>query len=215
MANRTVQLLGQGYGASPAEITVTVNGNTVFSGTVNTVNQPLPEQPTNVMLNDVLCVFELDGAITGEIPMTCATSAGTVIFANILSNHVWMPNPIYTTEQCATLNDPTTPWADKTAIWTQAANPPFSQQDIDTLNDPTAPWSEKQAILEAHNCYQSVNSGSNTYRYVSSTDARNSVTINGVAQTPDRSGLPGTWWWTIDSGSTLGYQLDTDLFAPV
>ena len=88
MANRTVQLLGQGYGASPAEITVTVNGNIVFSGTVNTVDQPLPAQPTSVMLTDTLCVFELDGAITGEIPMTCAVSSGTVIFTKILSNQV-------------------------------------------------------------------------------------------------------------------------------
>lgn len=215
MANRTIQLLGQGYGASPAEIVVTVNGSTVFSGTVNTVNEPLPPQPSNIMLDDVLCAFEVDGAITGEIPMTCVVSAGTVIFTKIIANHVWIPNPIYTSQQCATLNDPTVPWADKTAIWSAAANPPFSQQDIDTLNDSAAPWATKQAILEAHNCYQSINSGVNTYDNVASTDPRNAVTIDGVVQTPDRSGLPGCWWWTIGAGTTLGYQCDTDLFAPV
>lgn len=215
MANRTIQLLGQGYGASPAQVTVTANGTTVFSGTVNTVNESLPPQPTDIMLSDVLCAFEVDGAITGEIPMTCSVTAGTVIFTQIIGNYVWIPNPIYTSEQRAILNNPSVPWADKTAIWSSEATPPFSQQDIDTLNDSAASWASKQAILEAHNCYQSINSGLNTYNFIASTDPRNSVTINGVAQTPDRSGLPGTWWWTIGAGSILGYQCDTDLFAPV
>ena len=215
MANRTVQLLGQGYGASPAEITVTVNGNTVFSGTVNTVDQPLPVQPSDQMLDDVLCAFEIDGAITGLIPMTCTVSAQTVIFTKILSNHVYINNPVYTQQQIDTLNDPTVPWADKTAIWSTEANPPFSQQDIDTLNDPAVSWPTKEAILVAHNCSTGINSGANTYGSVASTDPRNSVTVDGVVQTPDRGDLDGVWWWTINSGSTLGYQLDTDLFLPV
>jgi hypothetical protein len=38
-------------------------------------------------------------------------------------------------------------------------------------------------------------------------DARSNVTINGVAQNPDTSGLEGPWWWTVNSTATLSYDL--------
>ena len=209
MANRTVQILGQGYGSSPAQITVTANGNTVFSGTVNTVDQPLPALPNpDLDLTNILCTFEIDQAFTGQIPMTCAVSLGSVIFAQINANYVAIANPVYTPEQFAILNSETSTQADRVAIYTQVANPALSQTDIDTLLDPAATQEQKNAILSAHNCEPYISSGANGYGPIDSTDARSLVSIDGISQTPDHGDLDGTWWWKIITGSTLSYQLD-------
>jgi hypothetical protein len=211
MANRTVQILGQGYGANPAQITVTANGNTVFSGTVSSIDQSPPSLPNlNINLAEILCTFEIDQAFTGQIPMTCAVSSGTVIFAQIYANYVAIPNPVYTQEQLATLIDPATAQADRVAIYTQVANPSLSQTDIDNLQDPSVSPAQQEAILVAHNCQINISSGDAGYGQIDNTDARSSVTIDGIARTPDHGDLPGTWWWTISAGSTLAYQLDVD-----
>jgi hypothetical protein len=211
MANRTVQILGQGYGANPAQITVTANGNTVFSGTVSAVDQPLPALPNlDINLSEILCTFEIDQAFTGQIPMTCAVSSGTVIFAQIYANYVAILNPVYTPEQITILTSPTTTQAERVTIYTQVANPPLSQTDIDTLLDPAATQEQKNAIIAAHNCTTEISSGVDGFGSIDNTDARSSVAINGIAQTPDHGELPGTWWWAINAGSTLSYQLDVD-----
>ena len=213
MPIRTVQIQGQGYGSTSAQITVTANANTVFSGTVNTVDQPVPSLPNaDIDLSNVLCTFEIDTAFTGQIPMTCQVFSGTVIFADILANYYGrIPNPVYTPEQIAILNDPATPQADRVAIFTQVAVPALSQAEIDLLLDPATPLSEAKAITAAHSCQATIPSGPDLYRPIDvSDDPRSSVVIDGIAQTPDHSELPGAWWWTITSGSTLAYELNVD-----
>ena len=211
MANRTVQILGQGYGSSPAQITVTSNGNTVFSGTVSAVDQPLPALPNlAINLSEILCTFEIDQAFTGQIPMTCAVSSGTVIFGQIYANYVAIRNPVYTPEQITILTSLTTTQAERVAIYTQVAVPPLSQTDIDTLLDPASTPAQINAILVAHNCLPYISSGADGFGPIDNTDARSTVVIDGIAQTPDHGDLPGTWWWQINTGSTLAYQLDVD-----
>jgi hypothetical protein len=211
MAIRTVQILGQGYGANPAEITVTANGNTIFLGTVATVDQPLPALPNlEIDLTNVLCTFEIDTAFVGEIPMTYAVSAGTVVFADIYANYISILNPVYTPAQLEVLRDPATSWPDHVAIYIQVAVPPLSQAEIDVLLDTEIPISEKNAIVAAHNCTVIISSGADGYGPIDDTDPRSSVVINGVAQTPDHGELPGAWWWPIAAGSTMAYQLQVD-----
>lgn len=212
MPIRTVQIQGQGYGSTPAQITVTANANTVFSGAVNTVDQPWPTLPNlAINLNNVLCTFEIDTSFTGEIPMTCAVSVGTVIFSQIFANYVSIPNPVYTSAQIDTIDNPATAQADRVAIYTQVAVPALSQADIDVLLDPAATSEQKRAIVVAHNCTTYISSGPDVYGSIDNgTDSRNTVVIDGVPQTPDHSDLPGTWWWKINQASTLGYQLDVD-----
>ena len=209
--NRTVQIQGQGYGTSPAQITVTANGNTVFSGTIATVDQPLPALPDlAINLPEILCTFEIDLAFTGQIPMTCTVNSGTTIFAGIYANYVQIPNPVYTPAQLATLANPDTTQADRVAIYTQVANPPLSQQDIDTLLDPSSTPQQRSTILVAHNCMPYISSGASGYGPLDNGDSRSSVTINGIAQTSDPSELGGTWFWTVGTGSLLAYELDVD-----
>ena len=209
MPNRTVQLLGQGYGSTPAQITDTANGNPVFSGPVNTVDQPLPVLPNPAInLDNILCTFEIDQSFAGQMPMTCAVSSGTVIFSLIMANYAEIKNPVYTQEQLVILSTPATPIADNVAIYTQVANPPLSQADIDALLDPAVTRTQKTEIIIAHNCQTRISSGVNGYGVIDNTDARSSVVIDGIAQTPDHGELPGTWYWRINTGSTLAYQLD-------
>lgn len=212
MANRTVQILGQGYGSNPAEITVTSNGNTVFSGTVNTLNQPLPELPDpSVQLTNVLCSFEIDAEFTGQIPMSCTVSSGTVMFADIQTNYKQLPNPVYTTEQFSTLIDSATTQVDRVAIRQSVANPPLSQQDIDILSNPPYLTEQQTEICVAHNCTTSISSGPLGYGPINKDgDPRSSITIDGIPRTPDHQGLPGPWWWTISNGSTLAYLLEVN-----
>jgi hypothetical protein len=212
MANRTVQILGLGYGANPAEITVTANGNTVFSGTINTVNQPVPVLPDASLKNStvVLCSFEIDQAFTGQIPMTCTVNSGIVVFAQILANYSYVNNPVYTLEQSEIIGNSATPMADKIAIFTPLANPPLSQAEIDELLDPNLSLRRYNAILAAHGLNQGVSSGANNFGNIDTTDPRSGVVIDGVAQNPDRTDLPGTWFWMLNSGSAMSYNLEVE-----
>jgi hypothetical protein len=212
MANSTIKFLGQGYGATPAAITITANGNTVFSGPVDTVDQLRPVLP-NPDLNLVSNVgtFEVPQNFKGQIPMTCTVTSGTVIFAQVMINNVYISNPGYTPEQLATLTNPATTPADRVAIYTLVAEPAFTQQDIDTLLDPATTPEQANVILEAHNCrpYGSMGADSWYPLNLTNADPRSSVTIDSVLQTPSRD-LPGTWWWTVFAGSTMSYQLTVD-----
>lgn len=209
MPIRTVQIQGQGYGSTPAQITVTANATTVFSGTVSTVDQALPSLPNPAInLSNVLCTFEIDTAFVGSIPMTCAVSTGAVIFAKILANYVSIPNPVYTPAQIATLSNSGTTQVQRVEIYTPVAVPALTQAEIDVLLNPT-PSPEQNDVIIAHNL-STYTLGPDTYGPIDNTDPRSTVVIDGIAQTPDHGELAGTWWWTINAGSTMTYQLDVD-----
>ena len=213
MANRTIKFLGQGYGATPAVITITANGNTVFSGPVDTVDQLLPVLPsTDLNLVSNVGTFEIDQTFIGQIPITCTVTSGTVIFAQVMIDNVYLSNPAYTPQQLAILSNPDTTPAEKVAIYTPVADPPLSQQDIDTLLDPATTPQQADAILVAHNCQPYAESGAGSWYPLNLTDSdpRSAVTIDSVLQIPDHEELAGTWWWTVFAGSTMAYQLNVD-----
>lgn len=209
MANRTVQILGQGYGASPAQVTVTANGNTVFSGSVSSIDQPVPSLPSpGLNLSEILCTFEIDQAFTGQIPMTCEVTVGTVIFSTISVNYVMVPNPIYTAEQYSVLTNPTSTDEQRNAIILAApAVPPLSAEDIALIQGPDTPPDQYIAVLNAHNLQSNVNGGVDIFGPISDNDPRTNVYLNGILQNPDRTDLAGTWWWHMYAGSTLSYDL--------
>lgn len=211
MAIRTIQVLGMGFGSEPASVTVTANGNQIFNGTVPTSNGPVWSLPNRDLIPDleVLFNFEIDTSFTGLIPMTCAVNSGTVIFGSVFANYVSIPNPIFTQQQRETLFNPSTPLSTKVSIYSSVANPAFSPEEIAILENPATPPTTFNQILNQHNCNLQISSGPNTYGYITNTDCRGNVTIDGVAQTPNRD-LPGTWWWTINNSSTMAYELEVN-----
>jgi hypothetical protein len=213
MAIRTVQILGMAFGSSTATVVATANGTQIFAGTVTTVDQPIPALPNlDLTVDQVpLFTFEIDTAFTGQIPMTCTVTNGTVIFGEILANYVSVQNPVYTSEQVAILTDPAATRSQKIAVWAQVAIPPFTTEELATMEDTsTTSWVACNEIADAHGCALIVSSGSTTFGTIDNTDSRGNVYIDGVQQTPDYADLPGTWWWTINNGSVLSYSLEVD-----
>jgi hypothetical protein len=85
MTNRTVQVLGSGYGSTPASIVATWNGIQVFSGTVPTQDSPLPTKSSAP--GQVLFTFEIPMDAAGNISMTTDVTGNPVVFTEIMANY--------------------------------------------------------------------------------------------------------------------------------
>jgi hypothetical protein len=83
--NRTVQFFGQGYGSSPATIVVKLEGLTIFSGEIPTIDQT----GFNTAPDDQVVLFtcELPVTFEGLKPMLVEVLTGTVALAHIRANY--------------------------------------------------------------------------------------------------------------------------------
>jgi len=89
--NRTLKFYGFAYGDTPVSLDVEINGQTVFSNTVNTIAGDLPVDPASVVCDQVL--FELDDSdlfpttFSGSYSHSISVSGGNgIIIGKVMSN---------------------------------------------------------------------------------------------------------------------------------
>jgi len=95
MTTRTFQQYGQGYGSTPVVIVATVNGEQVYSGTVPTIDQPLPSLPQlDVTIGNV--VFTWSGTVNfaGTQQMQISVSNGTFLLCDTYANYITEIDPV-------------------------------------------------------------------------------------------------------------------------
>lgn len=85
MTTRTIQFLGQGYGAEPTTVTASWNGNTIYTGPVATVDQPQPG--AGFVPAEIMFTHEIDLNLQGSIPMTVEINTGSLIIGPIFANY--------------------------------------------------------------------------------------------------------------------------------
>jgi len=216
MTTRTFQFYGQGWGPETTEITVTLNGQTIFSGAIPTVPERPPTAPGTLTPVLLFTGGEIDTAITGAFPMTVTVTAGNVIMCDIMGNYILVPNPIYTSAEWAVVTDPNQPEAAQ-AIIVSKANPPFSAEQIAVL-DTYALWSpEAQALCAEHQCELYVSGPAYFSDAIYDGDSRTNVIINGVPQTtpdPRPDGLGGDWFWEVPTNQVMAFDLNINPPTP-
>jgi hypothetical protein len=202
MTTRTIQLLGLAYGSDPATITVTADGETVFTGSVPTRNEPVPPLANPSLMPDqvVFCSFERDANLAST-SMTYSVSSGTVVFGAASANYMQITNPVFSSEQVAQLTNPTLSRAERDAIYVTVANPPLTEGELATLADPAVPQATKDIIVQDHNVALHISSGNTLMPY--SIDPRSNVYRDGTLIVPNRGEFTGVWWWAVVDGSTL------------
>lgn len=204
MTNRTIRIHGYGYSSTPATISVTLDGIEIFNGEITTVDSPPPTLPDFTINPIVLCSFTLPVSFTGIKPMTCTVTNGTVLFANIDANYC--VNTHFSSEDLAVLNNPSSTAAERLALISPRANPPFTSEE-ETILLTSTNQDEINTLLLAHKVeYRPDTSFSKVGEL---NDPRTDVAINGSPIiVVDRAELTGAWWYLVDSGSTLSYNLN-------
>lgn len=211
MANRTFQFLGSGYdSATPATVTVTLDGVTIYSGEVPTVNTPVAPA-----FNEFVALFtagELPMEFRGNKPMSITVNSGSVVFGDIKTNYIHFVNSVlYSADELAILQnqaydiDPV-----KLDIMQVHANPPFSPEQLAALKDPALTPDEFQILAQQNNASWILYGADKFDGCNVDGDSRANVAINGVAQvkpTPLPANATGDWNWDLSAGDVLTYDL--------
>jgi len=201
MSNRTIQILGYGYGSTTCSATVGYDGNTVFSGTIPTLDQAqVLVLPTDQV---TISTFEIDVSTAGTFPLIINVTGGnTVYIEQVLSNYMPVQNPVYSASDWAIVTDPASTSAQKLAVFEPLAVPPLSEADIAELEQgTTGPLA--QAVLAAHGLSLYVSSGATTYLPISSPQSKANVVINGTGFVP-YTPPSGEWGWQVPVVSGTG-----------
>jgi hypothetical protein len=88
MTTRTFKQFGHAYHSTPAEITVKIAGQQIFSGTVDTSTLPPPEKLTDEDgLGTVMFTWTEDTEFSGTRDLEVTVNRGYVIFTSTQADH--------------------------------------------------------------------------------------------------------------------------------
>ena len=228
--NRTLQFYGFAYGNSNVSLTATINGTTVFSGEVPTINSPVPAPPVD--FSNEIILFSIENSTlfptnySGAYPMSIAVSGGYAAAFNGINCNYMLTGNIATTVMENSSISGNVLTVGTVSSGTVLINQLLNGTDIvantrivsgsDTTwivsNSQTVPNTTITGNLfiptpgvadEYQPCYnrKPVNSEDTP-------DPRSSITIDGIAQVPPLPKSPGTWGWMVPTGSTIAYNLN-------
>ena len=93
MTTRTFKQQGQAYGSSPASIVATINGTVVYSGTVNTIDEPIPTFPNlDINPNAELFTWEQDVTSSDSSTLELTVTGAPLLLTQSLANYTGKAN---------------------------------------------------------------------------------------------------------------------------
>jgi hypothetical protein len=211
--DKTIKFLGYAYSETAVSLTVTSNGNTLFSGSV-------PLSGTNVTQQETVGVeypqaelftFPVDITFSGTMPMSIQVTGGTIVLSPVYANYNTWSEPIISASGLL---------AGVTYKILSLANTDFTQVGAPNNNvgtefvatGPTTGTGTVEQQLSPNYTSASATGWGPVYHSAGGlVDCRNNVTIDGIAQSqpPDS----GTYWWTVGPNSTIGFDLSVDAGA--
>jgi len=226
--NRTINFYGYAYGNTPVSLTANINGTTVFSGAVSTIDQELPAPNDNISNAPVLfsvtdsALFPTDFA--GAYPMTIEVDGGYGIavqntYCNYMENFnvkveagnstisgttLTLGNVIDGDISNVLLNcgvNGTGVMANTyvTAVSTDGVTLQVSpSQTVNSTTISVRGFPKYGDATTFVDCYAGTPSNSE-----GTPDSRSSVEIDGVPQVPPNPVSLGQWTWVVPTGSTL------------
>ena len=231
---RTLQFYGLAYGDSNVSLTATINGTTVFSGEVPTINSPVPAPPVD--FSNEIILFSIENSTlfptnySGAYPMSIAVSGGyAAAFNGINCNYMLTGNVTATTvmENSSITGNVLT--VGTVSSGTVAIGQLLTGTDVlagtRIKSGSGANWivNYSQTVPnttitgelitlvpgvadEYQLCYKGLPVNSDA-----TPDPRSSVTIDGVSQVPPLVPSQGVWTWIVPNGSTIAYNLNISL----
>ena len=232
--NRTLQFYGLAYGDSNVSLTATINGTTVFSGEVPTVD-------SQIYNNDTL-LFSLENSVLfptnwqGSLPMSITVTGGngvtlTIIKSNYMQSGLSVPQVVMenssiegrvltvgtvtsgtiTTDLQLSVNgvlSNTFIRSGSGSTWIVATRPaPSVDQSVPSTTITGIQYNTIPGNATAYlECYDGTPTNSEN-----TPDPRSSVTIDGVSQVPPSPPSKGVWSWRVPTGSTIAYNLNVSL----
>ena len=226
--NRTINFYGYAYGSTPVSLTANIDGVTVFSGVVSTVDQALPAPTVNISNAPVLFSV-VDSALfpttfSGAYPMSITVTGGNgIAVQNTYCNYMENINTKVTAAN-STINGTTLTLGNVidgniskvllncgvsgtgvtantyvTAVSTDGVTVQVSpSQTVNSTTISVRGFSQPGNATPFVDCYNGVPSNSE-----GTPDSRSSVTIDGIAQVPPAPASQGQWTWIVPTGSTL------------
>ena len=221
MANRTIQFCGYAYGNVPVQMNAFINGQPVFSGAVDTLNENIPVLTVD-MTNAPVLFSVVESALfpttfAGSYPMTVSVATGNGILLSH-TNSNYMPTVKNPVEFSGSINGTTLSISSIAsgeiivgqriqgtgiAEGTRIVSGSGSTWEVDTnqtaIETPITGGIPVVGTADVFiPCFYGTPANSE-----GTPDSRSSVQINGVSQVPPTMPSNGLWTWEVATGSTL------------